>query len=164
MPAVQGLLKGCLRRDPNPSYLIHLSGAATISDSPDHPAGRLNPRTWSDMGDISSIQNLPDETVHRPVDKLLQDFANRHGDAVKISIVCPPEIYGAGTGVGKQTSYMVPMFAEECRKLGYAFYVEAGENVRSVVHIKDVAALYMLLVEDALDGGKRADWGANVSF
>ena len=39
-----------------------------------------------------------------------------------------------------------------------------GGVVRIVVHIKDVAALYMLPVEDALHGGKRADWGANVSF
>jgi len=164
MPAIQALLKGCLRHGPAPSYLIHLSGTANISDPGDYPCGVLNPKIWSDVANIVDIQSLPDNTIHRPVDKLLQEFAEQHGDEVKVAIVYPPDIYGEGTGAVKKSSYLVPLFAEESKKLGSAFFIGKGENVRSIVHIRDVAALYLLLVEDALEGGKKAGWGKDVSL
>jgi len=163
MPAVEAVLKGCAR-NPNVSYMIHLSGTGTIADFMMFPTGDYNSQIWSDTKNIKDIQSLPDYALHRPVDKLLQDFAVEHGDNVKVAIICPPDIYGTGTGTVKKTSWYVPVYVAEILKRGYSFYLGKGENTRGMVHVEDLAELYVLLVEDAVAGGKRADWGKDAFF
>lgn len=48
--------------------------------------------------------------------------------------------------------------------VGAPFYVGDGQNRRGWVHIADVAALYLALVEAAVRGQDDVGWGRDVSF
>ncbi|KAJ7775114.1 nucleoside-diphosphate-sugar epimerase [Mycena metata] len=163
--AMQALLTGLGRRTA-PTFLIHLSGTACISDVYAGVFGGLSSRVWSDVGDIEEIAKLPEDRIHRPVDKLVFEAAATHGAHIHTAIMCPPDIYGCGHGPGITQSFMVPFFYDAILEHKAAFYIAKGENVRSVVHIDDVMSLYVHVVEEAvraLDTGNVRDecWGKN---
>ncbi|KAJ7905769.1 nucleoside-diphosphate-sugar epimerase [Mycena olivaceomarginata] len=164
--AMEALLAGLGRRSA-PSFLIHLSGTACISDvyHADN-FGALNPRVWSDVDDIEELRSLPDSRIHRTVDNLVFQAAATHGAHIHTAIMCPPDIYGKGHGPGITQSFMVPFFYDAILTRKSAFYVDKGENTRSLVHIDDVMSLYVNVVEEAvasLETGTVKDecWGKN---
>jgi nucleoside-diphosphate-sugar epimerase len=64
---------------------------------------------------------------------------------------------------------MVPFFYDAILTRKSAFYVDKGENTRSLVHIDDVMSLYVNVVEEAvasLETGTVKDecWGKNVGI
>lgn len=75
-----------------------------------------------------------------------------------IAIVCPPCIYGTGTGPGNTRSAQIPLLIKSVLKRGTGFTVHAGENEWCNVHIKDLGRVYLRLVEAAARGGEGADW------
>ncbi|KAJ7126766.1 NAD(P)-binding protein [Mycena epipterygia] len=163
--AMEALLAGLGRRT-TPAFLIHLSGTACISDVYSGNFGVLNPRVWSDVDDIEELGKLPEDRIHRHVDKLVLEAAATHGAHIHTAIMCPPDVYGKGHGPGLTQSFMAPFFYDAI--LGYksAFYLAKGENVRSLVHIEDLMSLYVRLVEEAvtsLETGTIRDecWGKN---
>jgi nucleoside-diphosphate-sugar epimerase len=60
-------------------------------------------------------------------------------------VVRPPIVYGDGGGP-------VRRLVEQARADGVARYVDAGLNCWSVVHVRDLARAYALLVESSLSG------------
>ena len=151
-----------LRRS-GPSFLIHLSGTGIVADWQDQTyLGKLNPKVWSDIDDIDNITSLPDQALHRNVDKIIQEAATANGEKLKTAIVCPPDIYGPGKGPGKTQSVYVPVFLNEIKQVGAAFYAGEGTNTKSWVHIEDLMTVYLKLVEAAVAGGGGGDWGREV--
>ncbi|KAH6622409.1 NAD(P)-binding protein [Boeremia exigua] len=152
-PSLAALLAG-LRRKTTPAHLIHLSGTGLVSDwaSPDF-LGTLNPRVWSDVApaDLQDIRSLPDTALHRGTEKMLHAAA-REGGNVRVCVMCPPDIYGRGKGLGRTRSALVPFFVAEARKRGGVFYVGDGGNARSWVHVEDLMRLYLRVVEAAAGG------------
>ncbi|KAJ7685403.1 nucleoside-diphosphate-sugar epimerase [Mycena polygramma] len=164
-PAMEALLAGLGRRS-TPSFLIHLSGTACISDVYSGKFGVLAPRVWSDVDDINEIAQLPEDRTHRHVDKIVFEAAATHGAHIHTAIMCPPDIYGKGHGPGITQSFMVPFTYDSILAHKSAFYLAKGENVRSLVHIEDVMSLYVSVVEEAvasLETGTVKDecWGRN---
>ncbi|KAK5687720.1 hypothetical protein LTS10_001860 [Elasticomyces elasticus] len=158
-PSIKALITGLLRRN-EPSFLIHLSGTGLVADYRDTTYhGTLNPKIWSDVDDIDTITSMPDIAIHRNVDKIIQNAAAEYGDKLKTAIICPPDIYGPGRGPGGIRSVFFPMFVAEAKKVGATFYANDGSNGRSWVHIDDLMAVYMEVVEAAAKGGDGADWG-----
>ena len=163
-PSINAIIAG-LRRRSAPSFLLHLSGTAIVSDfnSPTY-LGKLNPKIWSDIEDIDTIASLPDTAIHRNTEKILNATTAEHGDKIKIAIMCPPDIYGRGKGPGKTWSSLVPVFINEVKKLdGRVFYYGEGTNTRSWVHIDDVMTVYLNVIEAAASGGGNAQWGKDVN-
>jgi nucleoside-diphosphate-sugar epimerase len=152
-----------LLRRSGPSFLIHLSGTGIVADWQDQTyLGKLNPKVWSDIDDIDNITSLPDQALHRNVDKIIQEAATANGEKLKTAIVCPPDIYGPGKGPGKTQSVYVPVFLNEIKQVGAAFYAGEGTNTKSWVHIEDLMTVYLKLVEAAVAGGGGGDWGREV--
>ncbi|KAF7338105.1 NAD(P)-binding protein [Mycena venus] len=154
--AMEALLKGLGRR----------TGTACISDVYSGNFGVLNPRVWSDVDDIEEIAALPENRIHRHVDKIVFEAAATHGAHIHTAIMCPPDIYGKGHGPRITQSFMVPFFYDSILAHKSAFYVAKGENTRSLVHIQDVMSLYVSVVEEAVSsletGTVRAEyWGKN---
>ncbi|KAJ7940403.1 nucleoside-diphosphate-sugar epimerase [Mycena leptocephala] len=147
--AMTALLTGLGKRSA-PSFLIHLSGTACISDVYSGNFGVFNPRVWSDVDDIEELANLPEDRIHRHVDKLVFEAAATHGAHIHTALMCPPDIYGTGYGPGVTQSFMVPFFYDSILAYKSAFYLAKGENVRSLVHIQDVMSLYVRVVEEAV--------------
>lgn len=161
-PSINAIIAGLLSRDPDsPSFLIHLGGSGIISNWETH-LGELNPKVWSDVKNIGEISSRPDKALHRNVDKIILVAGEKYADRLKTAIMAPPDIYGPGKGLGKTNSVYFPLLFAESKKLGHTFYYGSGENSRSWVHIDDLMALYLNMVEAAAAGGAGADWGKEV--
>ncbi|KAF2008089.1 NAD(P)-binding protein [Amniculicola lignicola CBS 123094] len=164
-PSINALIAGLLRR-PTPGFLLHLSGTGICSDYHDESQlGRLNPKVWSDISSLPEIRALPNNALHRNTEKIPHATAAEHGDKIKIAIMCPPDIYGQGRGTGKTRSVYIPAFIAESKTLGggeikdaRVFYVNEGTNTKSWVHIDDLAAIFLKVIEAAANGGGGAEW------
>ncbi|KAH8712098.1 hypothetical protein GQ44DRAFT_776294 [Phaeosphaeriaceae sp. PMI808] len=161
-PSLQALVAGLLLKS-TPGYLIHLSGTGIVSDwRTTTYLGLRNPKIWSDVSSLPEIKSLPMGELHRNTEALLHGWIEEHAGKMNIAIVCPPDIYGRGKGLGRTTSALVPVYVNEIRALGAAFYFAEGTNVRSWVHVDDLMSLYLRLVKAALaGGGEETHFGKN---
>ncbi|KAI9684293.1 MAG: hypothetical protein M1822_005766 [Bathelium mastoideum] len=140
-----------------PCYLIHLTGTGCISDEREQTwRGDYNPHIWNDITEIDDIYNLPDSAQHHVIDKWIQDASKGQ---LKTVTICPPDIYGQSCSTGSRNTFLVPNYVEALMQHKEAFYLGKGENIRAVTHIDDVVALFMLLLEGALQGGGDVHWG-----
>lgn len=153
-----------LNRRASPSFLIHTSGTGLIADFAPASYGQAPTKTWSDISDMPEISTFPEEGhLHRHVDKLILPLSTATNNKIRTAIVCPPDIYGLGTGTGNKQSIMVPLYAEliGANPAAGAFVVGAGKNIKSVSHIREVVDVFILLVSEALQpNGGKADWGS----
>ncbi|KAI4701850.1 hypothetical protein J4E89_010541 [Alternaria sp. Ai002NY15] len=151
-PSLSAIISGLLQRS-TPGYLLHLSGTGIVSDwaSPSY-LGLLNPKIWSDKTSLAEIRELPPTALHRNTETILHDTIAKHGDRIKIAIMCPPDIYGKGKGLVKTHSALIPFFIHAAKGLesGKPFYYNQGANTRSWVHIDDLMRLYLHVVEAAV--------------
>ncbi|KAH7093607.1 NAD(P)-binding protein [Paraphoma chrysanthemicola] len=156
-PSLNALIAGLLQKEKqtgNPGVLIHLSGTGIVSDFQTSPStlGTQSSEIWSDI-DATSLQKIrsrPDAAPHRNTEKILHAAAKEYADKINIAIMCPPDIYGPGTGLGRTSSALIPLYVKQIKKLGAAFYVREGTNTRSWVHIQDLTRLYLRVVETAV--------------
>ena len=149
-----------LKKKTTPSFLIHLTGTGCISDEREQTwKGEHNPHTWDDIKDIKKIYDLPESAKHHIMDKKIMDASN---GLLKTACVCPPDIYGQSTGAGSRATYMVPEYVKYAMENKEAFYLGKGQNVRAVTHINDVVDLFVILVDQAIQGGGSAQWGKEV--
>ncbi|KAG8156616.1 hypothetical protein KVR01_013567 [Diaporthe batatas] len=155
--AVRALLAGASERAAAslPAFYIHLGGTGIIVQYEN--LGELHPKVWSDIGDIETLWSMPEATLHRNTELLIQDAWTARG--VKTAVVCPPMIHGRGTGPGRTDSMVFPALVSASVQTGSTFYYGSGTNIYSKVHIEDVAQVFSKLVEAAANGGEGADWG-----
>lgn len=162
-PSLNAIIAGLSKRE-TPGFLLHLSGTGICSDWADETyLGKLNPKVWSDITTLGEISSLPDHALHRNTEKILNATTASRGDKIKIAIMCPPDIYGKGKGLAKTWSAFVPLFIKDLTNLGgRVFYYGEGTNTRSWVHIDDLMAVYLKVVEAAVAGDGGLDWGKDV--
>lgn len=155
--AVRALLAGVSERAAAslPAFYIHLGGTGIIVQFEN--LGELHPKVWSDIGDIEGLWSMPEATLHRNTELLIQDAWTGRG--VKTAVVCPPIIHGRGTGPGRTGSIFYPSLLSASIQAGSTFYYGSGTNIYSRVHVDDVAQVFLKLVEAAAKGGEGADWG-----
>ena len=120
--------------------------------------GNEAPKFYSDVTDVKEIITLPLTHFHRDVDNAV--ISGGKARNVKTAIVSPPMIYGVGKGPLKKRSIQLPALIAGILSRGKGFTVGEGENVWDLVHVDDLGAAYILLVEEALkENGGRATWG-----
>jgi len=97
------------------------------------------------------IYKLPDDAQHRSADKavLFNEVAPRAQNVYE-AIICPPCIYGKGTGPGKVVSFQMPELIKHFIKYGKGFTVNEGNALWGNVHVLDLAELYVALFNKAL--------------
>jgi nucleoside-diphosphate-sugar epimerase len=109
---------------------------------------------------VAEVTSLPDNAPHRDVDKIVLE-ASAASSNVKTAIVCPPTIYGQGRGPGNQRSIQLPEMVRGILQRKEGFYIGAGLNRWTSIHVSDLSKLYTRLFEDSLkEGGGSATWGA----
>jgi len=136
-------------------YLIHTSGTSILLDKA-FGRGTRTAHMYDDGGKLQElVYNLPDDAWHRDVDKLVL-FPEQcpRADNVHVAIICPPCVYGRGTGTGKIVSWQLPQMVKHFIKRGDGFTVDKGEAVWGNVHVVDLADLYALLVDLAVTGSE----------
>ncbi|KAH6609270.1 nadp-binding domain [Trichoderma cornu-damae] len=138
-----------------PGYWLHLSGTGILVwyDIATKREGEapVAEQKYYDVDGIDRLLKIPDEAPHRNVDKIVQESAS---DAVKVSTICPPLIYGKGSGIGNQQSIQLPVLIELTLKEGFAPIVGAGKTEWDNVHIDDLGDLYVKLVDATQDASK----------
>ena len=81
---------------------------------------------------------------------------------MKTAIICSPDIHCPGRGPGKMQSEYVPVFLNEIKQLGAAFYAGEGTDIRPLVDIEDLITVHLKLVEAPVAGSGCADQGKEV--
>ncbi|KAG7822309.1 hypothetical protein KL928_000784 [Ogataea angusta] len=145
LPSLQSIKKALASKKTS-TLFIHTSGAGVLADSVD-PAHYNPSKEYSDVKDIDEINSLPDTQPHRPADKLVQTIQDSNPDYVKTAIVSPPTIFGIGYGFDNKISAQIPYLVKSVVRVGHNFTVYEGNTAWSHVHIEDVAALYILIVQ-----------------
>ncbi|KAE9368376.1 NAD(P)-binding protein [Stipitochalara longipes BDJ] len=142
---------------PKTSTLIHLSGAASISSS-SNGLGRLTPKKWSDIADLSELTTFDHSHFHAVTDQTVLSEGKKQG--IRTALAVPPVVYGKGEGEIKKQTMVFPWYVDAVKKRGGAFRLGEGTNVASVVHVRDLSSALIFLVEESLkEGGGKADWG-----
>jgi hypothetical protein len=158
------IAKGIAAHSPsNPGYWIHTSGTGILTwqdfvNSP-QTLGMQGSNMYDDWEGISKILSIPDQALHRPVDKIVLAAGSDHADVAKTAIVCPPCIYGPGRGPDNQRSIQAYRLTELILKAKQGMQIRKGENIWTQVHVQDLSTLYLLLGEAAARGGGDATWG-----
>lgn len=135
-----------------PGYLIHTSDTSVLID-PEIPFGEFDRWIYDDIADLEEISRLMANDDRRGTDRIvLNAAAGNHGYLrhVRTAIICPPIVYGHGSGPGAQRGWQLPALARAILKHQQAFMVGEGKNYWSHVHIENLATAYLLLVEKAI--------------
>ncbi|KAL2016361.1 hypothetical protein VTK56DRAFT_3819 [Thermocarpiscus australiensis] len=166
VPQATAILKGLRaagRPAENPAYWIHISGTGILQwyDQTHNRYGQppLPAETYDDLADINRLLTLPDQANHRDVDKIVLSANNEPagGGSIRTAIVAPPTIYGRGRGPVNTISIQVPALARFVLAHGYAPVIGTGKTEWDHVHVSDVSALLVALVEAALDPARNKD-------
>lgn len=139
-----------------PGYWIHVSGTSILTwyDAKVRRFGDppLPEQKYHDIEGVERLINeLPDEADHRTTDKIVLDA---NSDTVKVAIVCPPTIYGTGSGVINTRSMQVPNLAKGTLEKGFAPIVGEGKTEWDHVHIDDLGDLFVRLADATQDPSK----------
>lgn len=154
--SAKAIVKGMAKHG-STSFLIHTSGTGVLclETLQKKAFGDELTKTYNDWEGIKELTSLPDEAVHRNVDKIVLAAGS---DSLKTAIVCPPTIYGEGRGPDNQRSIQAYKATEGMLKQKRGFMVGNGKNVWHQIHVADLSDLYLLLGEAAANGGAPATW------
>ncbi|KAF2034233.1 NAD(P)-binding protein [Setomelanomma holmii] len=145
------LIKGISLGNNKNAALIHISGTGIMTDMSTGP-GNTAPKVYNDMSpsDIHEILSFDESHIHRDVEAAVIAAAAQYN--VKTAIISPPMIHGIGNGPVKRRSIQVPILIENILKRGKAFQILEGENIWNSIHIDDVAAAVITLLEETFKG------------
>ncbi|PMD59303.1 uncharacterized protein K444DRAFT_664406 [Hyaloscypha bicolor E] len=165
---IRGLFSGTGRRRPQRLHIsllsslqktgtfIQLSGAASIASTA-NGLGQLDPKIWSDVADLKETTTFDHGHMHAATGQLVLSKGLKHG--IRTVVVIPLAVYGIGQGEIRKTSMVLPWYIDAVKKRGKGFILGEGKNIASIIHVKDLATAFILLVEEALkNGGGSADW------
>lgn len=132
----------------------------TYGEAPSQPP-------YDDLEGVLALTTLPDKAFHRDIDQIVLESGKRDQKAVRTALICPPTIYGPGRGLVNQRSRQVYNLVEITLKRGRAPQLGKGLTEWDDVHVHDLAALFVLLAEAAVDPKQSASeelWGPKGYF
>ncbi|GBE86889.1 NAD-P-binding protein [Sparassis crispa] len=151
VPAIEAILRGHRKRHATTGdlpILIHTSGTGELTDN---AKGLHTTDTIYNDLDPAQIETLPPTAIHRPV-----DLAIVRADAegyVRTHIILPSVIYGiaggplVAAGISNPHSIAIPYLIRASLDRRQAGMVGHGVSFWPVVHIDDVAGLYIVLYD-----------------
>lgn len=161
LPAAEAIIRGLARREAqDPAFLIHTSGTMILAweTIQEGTWGETRPKVYDDWEGVTELISQPDVADHRHVDKVVLAASLSYPAKIKTAIVCPPTIYGKGRGPDNRRSVQIYKATEAFLKSQQAAMVNKGLNKWNEVHVADLAKLYLLLGEAAVQGGPPATW------
>ncbi|KAF4446704.1 hypothetical protein F53441_9637 [Fusarium austroafricanum] len=150
IPAAKALLRGLAQRKKETAREVHYIHTSGTSNFGNRPISKkfTERRVFLDKDDIYAYEKMREGLepyIQRTADVAVFEMGEELG--VRTYIVCPPLIYGRGTGLFKTSSIPIPTLVRAAIARGEAIYVGDGQGVSDHAHIEDVAALYTLIVE-----------------
>ncbi|RMY62254.1 hypothetical protein D0865_00541 [Hortaea werneckii] len=157
----EALVKASSEADIVLTHVIQISGATMVSQDEikSQTFGAASDKQYGDLEDERQLLGLIRQHSNRAVDNLMLDVAEKAG-SVRPALVIPSLVYGKGRGPGNQRSIQVPELARIALQRKRAVQIEAGANTWSNVHIHDLSAMLVRLVESVMAGAHRDQmWG-----
>ncbi|KAL9565045.1 hypothetical protein ACKAV7_010815 [Fusarium commune] len=155
-----------LKRKGSQCYLIHTSGTGllTYEDIKNNRESRESSKVYDDWEGVGEVVGLPDDALHMNVDRAILRAASET-PYLQAAIVCPPLIYGVSCNehVTRERS-AARQYVVDILKRGKGFFIKDGKARWNTVHINDLAQLFLLLVENAAQGGGNATWGPEAYY
>lgn len=138
----------------NKPIFIHTSGAGVLTE--DSIGFGVAPeldhmQTEWDEADVIRHQNIPEGAPHRIVDVEVFDAAQK--GFVDTYLVVPPTVFGVGLGpfASHRMSIQIPRLVYHSLIRRQVMTVGSGENMWANVHVADLAELYLLIMQGALN-------------
>ncbi|KAI8952206.1 NAD dependent epimerase/dehydratase family protein-like protein [Xylaria longipes] len=168
--SVLALLEGLAQRKRahpgSEPWLIYTSGTSNVSSRPitgkwldnDSPKGRAFDDVADDVYGYEVARNAVDPYMQRTTELAVVD-AGLELD-VRTLVVMAPTIYGVGSGLFNKRSMQIPAYVATALDHGRAVVIGDGEGVWDHIHVQDLAALYEILAERALDNNNNNNKGA----
>jgi hypothetical protein len=151
-----------LKKKGSQCYLIHTSGTGllTYEDTKNNREAQASSKVYDDWEGVSEVVGLPDDAMHMNVDRVILNTASEN-PSIRTAIVAPPLIYGvsANKNAARERSAARQMVID-ILKHGKGFFINEGKARWNTVHVDDLARLYLILVEQAAQGGGKATWGS----
>ncbi|SFE75228.1 Nucleoside-diphosphate-sugar epimerase [Paenibacillus algorifonticola] len=123
---------------------VHTSGSGVIGDDA--------------KGEYESQQIYDEDTPFVPIDPqkervMINEQVRKAGveQGIRSIVIAPSMIYGTALGLPRE-SVQLPLIIRKSKEMGAGVYIGEGVNRWSNVHIKDLAELYLLAVENAPAG------------
>jgi nucleoside-diphosphate-sugar epimerase len=113
-----------------------------------HGEAPLPEQKYDDVKDIDRLINLPDEALHRNVDKIV---LAANSAAVKTAVISPPTIYGVGKGPVNTRSIQVPDLVRFTLEKGFAPILGPGKAEWDNVHVHDLGEFLVSISEATQD-------------
>lgn len=138
-------------------WVIHTSGGSNTVDNP--LAGDAHPDRWFDDADPETVYEYQkaaearEPYAQRTAELAVLDASEETGvGAVVLQIPC---IFGEGAGLFSASPMLECVMIRYVLDRGYGYKLGEGTGRIGVVHVDDLAQLYILLVQRILeDGGK----------
>ncbi|KAF8598918.1 NAD(P)-binding protein [Ceratobasidium sp. AG-I] len=147
----KALLRGIKQRKEKTgqiSIFVHTSGTSVVGDPPSGEPSEFSKKVWNDAKP-EDIRSLDIKQPHRTIDVEIFNAHDRRD--VDAYIVCPSCIYGIGNGPVRRISVQIPNIIRAALRRKEVPYVGKGTNTWNNVHIKDLQALYLLVIKHALE-------------
>jgi len=109
---------------------------------------RVSKKVWND-NKVEDIRSIDIGQPHRTIDVEIFNAHDRRD--VDAYIICPSCIYGIGDGPVRRISIQIPNIIRAALRRKEVPYVGKGTNTWNNVHIKDLQALYLLVIKHALE-------------
>ncbi|WP_028465008.1 NAD-dependent epimerase/dehydratase family protein [Nisaea denitrificans] len=138
-PAAETMLKALAGSG---KAFIHTSGSSIVGRRDE---GRYAPPIYDDN---TLIEPSPARAARVALNR---DILAASESGVRTVIIAPSLIYGEGLGVNPD-SMQVPWLIDLAQRTGAARHIGPGTNVWSNVHIRDLADLYLLALQNAPAG------------
>ncbi|KAH9887370.1 NAD-P-binding protein [Cubamyces lactineus] len=157
LPAAKAILSGLKKRYAKLGdlpILIHTSGVGVLTDEATSTGLFATETIYSDLN-VEQLKSIPPTAIHREVDLAIME-ADEQGH-VRAHIVLPSTIYGLAqgslfdAGVSNPHSIQIPSLIKAALQRKQAGMVGQGKAIWPDVHIGDVAALYVLLLDAVLN-------------
>ncbi|TDL16202.1 NAD-binding protein [Rickenella mellea] len=154
---ITAILRGMKRRKDEGKRvgsLIHTSGTAIFLDG--SKTGKFDPngKIWNDSS-IEDIKSITTSMWHGPVDVPILK-AGEEG-YVNTYIICPPGIYGRGSGPVSRNTLIYRFWVNAFRNAHAATIVGEGSNTTGMVHIDDLVDFFLIIFGQVLAGEPKSN-------
>ncbi|CAG9996066.1 unnamed protein product [Clonostachys byssicola] len=161
--SAEALIAG-LRKRNTYSYYVHTSGTWNLAEASlaDLDAQLLE---LTDNDDILKLEK--ELQAERPFSQRATDLRVMSAVAdsqVKAYIIMPPDVYGYGTGLFAKTTPQIEGMARDALKHGQAAYIRNEDGIVGYVHVADLAALYVVLLEKLFNDHAAASVSEGIYF
>ncbi|CAH0040027.1 unnamed protein product [Clonostachys solani] len=144
--SAEALIAGLKKRSTNSCY-IHTSGTWNLAEASLADLG-AQVLELTDNDDIIKLEEKLQ--AQRPFSQRATDLRVMSavaGSRVKAHIIMPPDVYGSGTGLFAKTTPQIEDMARDALKHGQAAYIRNEDGIVGYVHVADLAALYVVLLD-----------------